>query len=304
MPAESPYEELLSAARMTEHEVTVFGSTTRYWEYGQPDATITIVVVHGYRGDHHGLEPVVAHLEGLRFICPDLPGFGESTALIGTEHSIDAYANWLIGFVAALGLNGNAVILGHSFGSIIVAAAVARGLAAPRLVLINPIAAPALSGPKGVMSRLTRLYYRAARAMPERIGVALLGNWLIVQFMSSVMATTKDRGLRRWIHSQHHRYFSRYASRDSVVEGFEASIASDVSMFATAVTMPTLLIGAERDPITSMNALRGLHEKIAGSQLVVLNGVGHLIHYERPREAATAITKFLGVGRVVGGVAA
>lgn len=304
MPPESPYAELLSAARVAKHEVTVAGSTTRYWEYGQRDATTTVIVVHGYRGDHHGLEPVVAHLGGLRFICPDLPGFGESSAMIGTEHSIDAYANWLIGFVAELGHTGQAVILGHSFGSIVVAAAVARGLAAPRIVLINPIAAPALSGPKGLMSRLTLVYYRTARALPERIGAALLGNWMIVQFMSSFMTTTKDRSLRRWIHSQHHRYFSRYASRDSVVEGFEASISSDVSMFASTLTMPTLLIGADRDPITSMHALQGLHEKIVGSQLVVLHGVGHLIHYERPREAATAITEFLGAGRVVDTVSA
>jgi len=73
MPAESPYAELLSAARVAKHEVTVAGSTTRYWEYGQQDAPTTVVVVHGYRGDHHGLEPVVAHLDGLRFICRTCP---------------------------------------------------------------------------------------------------------------------------------------------------------------------------------------------------------------------------------------
>jgi len=53
-----------------------------------------------------------------------------------------------------------------------------------------------------------------------------------------------------------------------------------------------------------MHALHGLHEKIVGSRLVVLHGVGHLIHYERPREAATAITEFLGAGRVFDTVSA
>ncbi len=37
-------------------------------------------------------------------------------------------------------------------------------------------------------------------------------------------------------------------TRDSVVEGFEASISSDVSMFAARISQPTLLIGADNDP--------------------------------------------------------
>ena len=44
-------------------------------------------MVHGYRGDHHGLEPVIAAAaDGVRIISPDLPGFGESTPLDGTGH--------------------------------------------------------------------------------------------------------------------------------------------------------------------------------------------------------------------------
>jgi pimeloyl-ACP methyl ester carboxylesterase len=34
------------------------------------------------------------------------------------------------------------------------------------------------------------------------------------------------------------------------------------------------------------------------AELHVLGGVGHLIHYERPREAAELIVSFLGVGAV------
>ncbi|MCU1439755.1 MAG: alpha/beta hydrolase [Rhodoglobus sp.] len=296
----SPYADLLAQAPVREHSVRVLGSDTKYWEYGPQDAATTVVVVHGYRGEHHGLEPVVAHLEGIRIISPDLPGFGESTPLEGRAHDIAGYAAWLAAFVGELGIAGSAVILGHSFGSIVVSAAVAGGLATPRLVLINPIAAPALEGPNGFMSRVTLLYYRAGRALPERIGKRLLSSWLVVRFMSVFLAQSKDPALRRWIHDQHHTYFSRYANRDSVVEGFEASISADASMFAERITVPTLLIGSDRDPITTVAAQRHLATLFPDAQLVILEGVGHLVHYEKPLEAARAIVAFLGAGRVLG----
>jgi pimeloyl-ACP methyl ester carboxylesterase len=293
-----PYSALLAETPVIESAVDVLGSTTHYWDYGPREATTTLIVVHGFRGEHHGLEPVVAHLRGMRIISPDLPGFGKSPALVGHPHDIASYSGWLVAFVEKLGLTGTAVILGHSFGSIVASAAVAGGLPTPQLILINPIAAPALSGPNGFMSRLTLLYYRAGRALPERIGVRLLSSWVIVRLMSVFLAQTKDRTLRRWIHAQHHTYFSQYATRDSVVEGFEASISTDVSMFAAKIQTPTLLIGADNDPITTVAAQQKLTMLFTDARLVVLPGVGHLVHYERPREAAMLIVDFLRDGSV------
>ncbi|BDZ47065.1 hypothetical protein GCM10025866_29740 [Naasia aerilata] len=115
-------------------EVQVLRSRTRYWEYGPAEAPVTVVAVHGFRGDHHGLESIVGYLRAddpaLRVIAPDLPGFGESEPLSRT-HDIAGYAAWLSGFLEALGIRGTAVLLGHSFGTIVVAGALAGGLPAP-----------------------------------------------------------------------------------------------------------------------------------------------------------------------------
>ena len=298
VPDDSPYSALLAEIPVREHSVEVLGSTTAYWDYGPEDAATTVVVVHGYRGEHHGLEPVVAQLRGLRIISPDLPGFGESTPLPGRTHDIAAYSDWLSAFVDAMGVRGTAVILGHSFGSIVVSAAVAGGLPTPKLILVNPIAAPALEGPNRFGSQLTLGFYRVARALPEGIGKALLSAPPIVRGMSVFLAQTKDRDLRRWIHRQHATYFSAYANRDTVVQGFEASISSDVSMFAGSIRIPTLLIGADRDPITSVADQKKLATLIPDARLTILEGVGHLVHYEKPREAARELVAFLGDGTV------
>ena len=295
VPVDSPYSALLTELPVREHSVHVLGGTTRYWDYGPEDAPTTLLVVHGYRGEHHGLEPVVAQLRGIRVISPDLPGFGASTALPGRAHDITAYAEWLAAFAA--GFPG-AVILGHSFGSIVVSAAIAAGLTTPKLILVNPIAAPALEGPNRFGSQLTLGFYRVARALPEGLVRGLLSAPPIVRGMSQFLVQTKDGALRRWIHDQHATYFSAYANRDTVVEGFEASISNDVSMFAPSIPIPTLLVGADRDPITSVADQKRLAILFPDARLTILEGVGHLVHYEKPREAAAEIVDFLGEGEL------
>ncbi|HYI50257.1 MAG TPA: alpha/beta hydrolase [Microbacterium sp.] len=291
MTAPNPYSALLDAMPVERHEVEVLGGTTAYWEYGPADAATTIVAVHGFRGEHHGLEPVVAHLDGIRIISPDLPGFGETRPLPGRRHDLSLYSDWLAAFVPAV--SPGAVILGHSFGSIVVAAAVAGGLQAPRVILVNPIGAPALEGPRGVLTRLAVFYYWSGARLPRPIGDGLLRNGAIVRVMSVSMAKTRDARLRRFIHDQHDTYFSRFADRDVLHDAFLASVSHDVREFAPLIPQPTLLIAAQRDDITPIEAERHLATLFADAELVEIPDVGHLIHYETPAPAAEAIRRFL-----------
>ena len=123
MPAPSPYADRLGRIRVERHEVEIAGGRTAYWTYGpsapasEGESPLTLIAVHGFRGEHHGLEPVLAYLPELRVIAPDLPGFGETAPLPGRTHDLDAYADWLREFAGAVA--PDAVILGHSFGSIV-----------------------------------------------------------------------------------------------------------------------------------------------------------------------------------------
>jgi pimeloyl-ACP methyl ester carboxylesterase len=287
----SPYSSLLAEIPVERREADVLGGTTAYWVYGPADAQATIVAVHGFRGEHHGLEPVVAHLPGVRVISPDLPGFGETAPIPGRTHDLELYAQWLREFTAAVA--PGAVILGHSFGSIVVAAAVAGGLETPRVILVNPIGAPALEGPRGLLTRLAVFYYWAGARLPKGLGEALLRNGLIVRVMSVSMAKTKDSGIRRFVHDQHDTYFSRFADRDVLHDAFVASVSNDVRAFAPRIAQPTLLVAAVRDDITPIEAERRLKTLFPDAELVEIPDVGHLIHYETPAAAAGAITRFL-----------
>lgn len=299
MTAPNPYAGLLASVRVERREVDVLGARTAYWVAGASDAAHTILAVHGFRGDHHGLEPVVAHLcagehavpGGVRVISPDLPGFGESAPLPGRRHDLDTYAQWLRAFAAAVG--DDAVILGHSFGSIVASAAVAGGLPTERLILVNPIGAPALEGPRGILTRLAVAYYAAGAKLPRRLGEWLLRTRVVVRVMSISMAKTRDKALRAFIHDQHDRYFSGFADRALLHDAFVASVSNDVRAFAPLITQPTLLIAAERDDITPIEAERRLQMLFPQAELVEIADVGHLIHYETPDQAAAAISRVL-----------
>ena len=162
---------------------------------------------------------------------------------------------------------------------------------------MNPIAAPALQGPRGVLTRLAVFYYWSSAKLPKRLGFAFLRNKGVVRIMSVAMSKTKDPTLRRWIHAQHDQYFSAFADREVVLESFTASVSHDVSEYADRIPSRTLLIAAERDDITPVAAQYALAKRFADAQLHVIPGVGHLIHYEEPHDAAQRLTAFLADDR-------
>ncbi len=272
------------------------GRVQQYWDYPAVSAeqpAPAIFMVHGFRGDHHGLQRIADGLPRHRVIVPDLPGFGRSEALAGT-HDTAAYARFVLHSLDALGLGPETVLLGHSFGSVIAArfAAEHPGRTAA-LVLVNPICEPALEGSSRLASRAAELYYAAGARLPEGPGRALLSNPLIVRVMSVFMAKTKDPGTRAYIHDQHARYFSAFAERRVVLEAFRASVSGTVRDSASALSGPVLLIAAELDDLGSVEGQRRLASMIRGSRLEILPGTGHLVHYEKPLEAAALISAFL-----------
>ena len=296
-PAVPAYLSADLEARTTASAVTLDGANIAYWTYEPLEATAetrTILVVHGFRGDHHGLLRVADQLPEMRIIMPDLPGFGSSDAFSQDQHSVERYSRFVADFMAALDLGPDTVLLGHSFGSIVAAHFVAGYPAAVHpLILVNPIAAPALEGPKGVMTRLAVLYYRLAARLPRTLGLALLRNRLIVRVMSETMAKTRDRNLRGFIHGQHHAYFSSFADRDSLLESFTASVSHHVAEVAGELKLPVLLIAGEKDEIATLPDQHRLVALLPDGDLKVIPGVGHLIHYETPEPAAGHIRSFL-----------
>jgi pimeloyl-ACP methyl ester carboxylesterase len=306
-PLPSPYATLISGIPVTRSRVTLRGGTTHLWQYGPERCTDHLVVLHGFRGDHHGLEPIVAHLlrehPGLRVTVPDLPGFGASPPLPDGRHDVPGYAAWARDLTQEVAREGTGVLAGHSFGSVVAAAAISgtsltkQKPSAPlarALVLINPIPQPPASGRGRLGVGATAALHSLAGALPETAGTALLRHAVLTRIASVAMVRTTEKALTRWIHEEHDRYFAGFATRRSLLTAFRASISGSVREWAAGVDVPTLLVGGARDDLAPVSDQKELAATFRDAQLVLVPGVGHLTHYETPAAVAREVAAFLG----------
>lgn len=265
---------------------------TVYYTYNNSPKLPVIIMIHGFRGTHHGMDLIAKRLNGYMVIVPDLPGFGETKPLTN-EHSIENYVKWLNKFIIGLNLSQPPILLGHSFGSIITSHyATEFAGTISKLILVNPIGSPALKGPKAILSRLAMFYYWLGKKLPEPLAMKLLSAKPIVMIMSNTMAKTSDKELRNFIHNQHLTHFSSFTNSQVVAEAFNASVKNTVRDVAHKIKLPTLLIAGDIDDITPINKQHELSRIFPNAQIEVIKGVGHLTHYETPDIVADAIVKF------------
>jgi pimeloyl-ACP methyl ester carboxylesterase len=77
------------------------------------------------------------------------------------------------------------------------------------------------------------------------------------------------------------------------VEGYDASISTDLSKLAAEITAPVLVVAATMDDITDIQAQRRVSKLYKQVTYREIEGVGHLVHYEAPEQAAAFISEFL-----------
>jgi len=252
----------------------------------------TIILIHGFRGTHHGLELIAKHLKNFEVIVPDLPGFAEGERL--DHYDLSSYVTWLKGFITKQNLPKPPILLGHSFGSIITAAYAAKNSTSiEKLILVNPIGAPALEGPRGIMTKLAVFYYWLGTKLPGNLSHKWLASRMVVDIMSVTMTKTKDKALKKHIADQHRQYFSKFHTSESVSEAFSTSVTNSVRDFAKKISTPTLLIAGTKDDITPISKQKELRELFPNAKLEVIEHVGHLTHYETPDQVAFFIEDFV-----------
>lgn len=275
-----------------EQHCTINGRDVAYWEYNA-GKTPTLLLIHGFRGTHHGLLKIAEQLPNYRLIVPDLPGFGDSEAL-SNEHSLDNYVAWLHEFRALVDSAKQSYIVGHSFGTIVVSHyAAAHPASVKKIVLINPIGSPALRNEQRFITQFVILYYWLGRKLPDSAARAWISAKPLTKAMSVTMRKSKNRTIRRYIDSEHYAHYSSFASPRQLAEVFYASVNNDVSQVAKDLRVPTLMIVGDKDALTSLTKQRQLHSQIADAKLVVIKDVGHLTHYETPDQVAKAINEFI-----------
>jgi pimeloyl-ACP methyl ester carboxylesterase len=82
-------------------------------------------------------------------------------------------------------------------------------------------------------------------------------------------------------------------SPDLIAAAIAAYLEHDANDVLASITVPTLIIAADRDQLTPVSIAERMQRTIPNSRLVVFRGHSHLVQVERPREVHLAIEAFL-----------
>jgi pimeloyl-ACP methyl ester carboxylesterase len=239
----------------------------------------SVVFVHGAANDHSAflLQSRYFAYHGCNALAVDLPGHGRSEG--PPLATIGALADWVAAAIDAAEL-GQAALVGHSMGSLVVLECAARHAARVRALALIGTSAPMPVGDAlmsaareerhEALDMLTIWGYSAAAQIG---GNAVPGMW-----MTGAALRLIERAKPQVL------YVDLKACAD-----YDGGIAA-----AAKVKCPTLLVLGSRDMMTPPRNAKSVAAAIAGSRTVVLEGAGHALMAERPDAVLDALIGFVG----------
>jgi pimeloyl-ACP methyl ester carboxylesterase len=201
-----------------------------------------VVLVHGVAVSSRNMRPTAeAFASRCRVFSPDLPGHGRSDSprhVLGVRALADSLAGW----IAAAALD-RPVLLGNSFGCQIIAEMAARHPDRLRAAVLQGPTPDAAA--RSWLRQLWRWFVNGSREGATQPSVAM-HDW-------------RDAGLRRLVGTAHH------SIRDRIEENLPH------------VTVPSLVVRGERDPIVSQRWAETVAALVPAGELLVMPQATHTI---------------------------
>ncbi len=244
------------------------GETWSWFEAGQGEEALCLL--HGGGGTGKAwLHQMEYFHDQYRVICPDLPGFGQSSYLKGFD-SPDALGGIILEWMASLGIT-EFILGGNSMGGRV---ALSTALKAPEriraLLLLNavgitledvPIVNPLSLPPEQFMSGLVYDRENYKRNTPYR-----------------TLEDAKELNHGRTV-------FAQYVQN--------TPIGADPSWDLKKIACPTLLLWGRHDHIIPVPYGRAMAKILPHAELLVIEDCGHLPHIEEPAITNATIQDFL-----------
>jgi pimeloyl-ACP methyl ester carboxylesterase len=277
------------------------GTRLRVVEHGDPDAPVTVVLVHCYALNSHDWDPVLPGLAAacngpVRVLTYDHRGYGESDRCAAQDSTLDRLGDDLAELITERVPTGPVVLAGHSMGGMTIMALAERH---PELVRERVAGAVFVSTACGDLRMLSLGLPDPLPAVVhrlERIGVGLLCalgrevitkrpgaiepfvRWLVfgvgaragdVAAVARMVASCRPATMLTF-----RRTFDEHDRREALV--------------AFAGSPSTVLVG-DRDRLTPPRYAAMIAEWLVGSRLMILPGAGHMLPHERTAEVTAAI---------------
>jgi pimeloyl-ACP methyl ester carboxylesterase len=253
--------------------VVVHGQKIAYYEAGKGSV---VILIHGLGADsRHWAANIDPLSRNFHVFALDMIGYGQSDKPL-MFYTVGTFAYYLHGFLQALKIP-RASLAGHSLGGwVALDFAIRHPQMVEKLVLIDAA---------GLRPEIN---LKMPADGPKRLSV------LNVDWFFDFIAANKE-----WAEVD----LGPNAFERHLENGDSYTIASSVAAMATGkefedaklgkVGVPTLIIWGREDALIPLSVGERLNRGIAGSQLVVLEGTGHIPMVGKPAAFNEAVRKFL-----------
>lgn len=250
-----------------------------------------MILLHGSNSSLHTWEPLKRELgSAYRIVTLDLPGHGLTGATPTNRYDTAEMVATVDGVATALGLQ-RFILGGNSMGGgVSWNYALAHPDKVSALLLLDAGGMPPRAGDAPPKSNIG---FRIMRSSFGRwIGGQITPRFLIRQSLEQSVANPA-----RITDADVDRYWEllRFpGNRAATMMRFSRPFVNDrAAERARGITAPTLVIFGRDDRIINPSAAESFRERIAGSEVVMLDGVGHLPMEEAPEQTARVIQDFL-----------
>jgi len=287
------FEEWAAAA------IAVEGGGVRLAVHDDGDAGGPVVTfLHGYPSSSLDVVPVLERLPSLRWVAPDLPGFGASAKPVDHPYSIHGAADAVEAVWAHLGVSSS-VLLAHDYGVSVAQELLARQAEEAGAVPVTGV----VWSNGGLYSDLHRQTVgqkllldpehgaAVAAAMDEAaLAQGIRGTWGRRRPMTDAemhemwVALDHDGGVR-----QAHRLLHYVADRLAHGERWIGALES--------CPLPMRFVWGDLDPVSGGHVADRLEVRLPQVPLDRLTDVGHWPPLEAPDEVAAAVRAIVDAGR-------
>jgi pimeloyl-ACP methyl ester carboxylesterase len=223
--------------------------------------------VHGAGGTHLDWPAELRRLPEANAICPDLPGHGRSPGL--GRQTIPGYAADMVALLNTLHIE-QAIIAGHSMGG-----AIALTLA---LQYPNRVLGLMLFGTGAKLGVHPDILGGMLDETAKSVNLILGGYW-----GAGATDSMRRRTQQRLIEFNPTILYNDYS----------ACSRFDVRTELNQIRVPVLIVGGTDDRMTPFKFSSYLHEHITGSELVTVEGGGHMMILEQPAAVGAAAANWL-----------
>jgi len=269
--------------KVEERAVVVGKGQISYLTAGNPKATSTIVLLHGFAADkEHWLDviPLLA-AAGHQVFAPDLPGFGANFPDPDGQYDATALAKQVRSFAKQAGLVSFHLV-GHSIGAIVAASyAYASPTEVASLTLIEPLG---VTGPtESDFDRQLKNHRN-----PFLIGKAEQYEGLVAYNTVTPPAMQAARKKRRAEGLADNRPFYQLVW-SKLLEGERAHI---LDWILPALKRKTLVIFGAKSKVVNQATGKMLELRMPDARVGVIPDSGHWLMLEKPKELADMLISF------------